>query len=37
MNRIGLLLCTLLAACLPTSTVWAQSPYPAKAVSLMVP
>lgn len=37
MNRTGLFLCTLLAAWLPTSAVWAQAPYPAKAVSLMVP
>lgn len=37
MNRIGFFLCTLLAAWLPTSTAWAQVPYPAKAVNLMVP
>jgi tripartite-type tricarboxylate transporter receptor subunit TctC len=37
MNRTGLFLCTLLAAWLPTSTAWAQAPYPAKTVNLMVP
>jgi tripartite-type tricarboxylate transporter receptor subunit TctC len=38
MNPVKLFLCTVMATALPLSPAWAQStPYPAKAVSLMVP